>query len=105
MSKGLRKLKSITKDVHPAHPALFEPVIEATLNQERNKLLIARYVYYITCKPRNFTEILQLLQKDFFISGPRICDIIEEHTHEVKTLREQNHQVPYFQKLWPNFAW
>jgi len=71
----------------------------------RNECLLARYFYYGFYKNMCYEEILKELVVEFFLSRPRIIDILMANDEALQAIRKRGGVIYYFQHKWPHLKW
>lgn len=104
MLRGKHKLKALTDSIQPAEQTLLFPAEETTLYDEKVKLLIARYCFYLGNTP-NYQDILTKLSKEFFISTGRIADILVSKSDEIKALKNNAPKQSWYKVQWAHLVW
>jgi len=70
----------------------------------RNECLIQRYFYYGQQKIR-YDVILEKVGTEFFVSVHTIPDIIANHVHDLKRMKDNPPSPKELQKKWPFLVW
>ncbi len=89
-------------------PGMAEPVRKGrndTLQEDRNKCLVARYYYYGHFKGKSYEDILLLLVREFFLSITRINKIVQENAEVVARLKQNNVSLYMLSIKWPHLCW
>jgi hypothetical protein len=103
--RGTDKLKAISLGLFPDLEAQEPDAENKTLYEEKKKAICARYYYYICSKQGTYEDILQKLEKEFYISSRRIADIIGNETNTIAELREQKPQKSWFKSTFAHLVW
>ncbi len=105
MLRGKRKIKAITAVMATSEQEdIISPKESRSLYDEKVKLLTARYYYYNN-KLKNYEKVLQMLEKEFFISTGRIADIIAKQIPVLHALRDQAPKREWFKTNWRHLTW
>lgn len=75
------------------------------LHDQRNKCLIERYYYYGQVHRLNFVAILEILEKEFFVSKNTIPYLIGPHRSHLQKLKQEKPSLKYFKQNWPHLSW
>jgi len=77
----------------------------AELHSIRNECLIDRYYYYGKFTQNRYSNILDILSKEFFITPTTILELIQENFQLLADLKIKQPAHTYFQKKWPHLKW
>ncbi len=106
--RGVRKLSGVSKSLFP-EPQQKETTEEAaSLYDQKVSLLCARFVWYAqnSNKTKLTTQnILIALEKEFFISGRTISDIIQSQEQHCTAIRNNPATLTNFKRQYPGFTW
>ena len=104
MVRGVKKIKLLNENAITPPP---EGKGEASNYDNKTRCLIYRYIYH-SSKIKKQDEILQTLQKEFFLSSGRIADILIENSEHIKTARrhcEARSNLSQIKREYPGFSW
>lgn len=91
--------------VKPASPEQVKKGRSERLIEKRNECLIARYYYYTVYRGLEYENIIRRLVSEFFLSAKSVIHIINSNTDLVKSYRERELVLHFFQKHWPYMRW
>jgi hypothetical protein len=72
---------------------------------ERNRDLIYRYYFYIEIKYMRYDKVLEILEREFYITEARLIDILNENRQAISAVIEAKPTIKDLQKLVTHFNW
>lgn len=72
---------------------------------ERNRALIHRYYFHAEINRLRYDDVLQILEKEFYLTEPRIIVILSEQSSNIKKIVHNPPTITDLQKMFPHFNW
>lgn len=72
---------------------------------ERNEAMIARYYFHAEHNRYRYDDCLSLLEQEFYITSPRIVNVLSDHSARLNDLIASNPTIKELEKKWPHFNW
>lgn len=76
-----------------------------TLHKERNLLITARYYFYNALHNYTYIDAVKAVARDMFLSNETVCKILEEHTREIREMKERKTNAAELAATYTQYNW
>ncbi|MGY3054368.1 hypothetical protein ACVWYG_002575 [Pedobacter sp. UYEF25] len=80
-------------------------IIQTESTDARDRCLVYRYYYHIEIQRTRYDDVLEYLEKEFFISSCVIIKRLGIQYDFLKEVVEQKPRLPKLKKLYPHLVW
>jgi len=89
----------------PAPEASRKKGRSAELNARRNECLVDRYFFYGKYTDKRYSNIIEILSQEFFLSTVTIPEVISENVALLAKLKKEQPSKSFFSKKWTHLNW
>lgn len=105
ISRGKRIHQTILATSMGAVSALQTPAKPGKLIHRKYAALLHRYYFFARIHNMKWDEIVTHLEQEFFISGPRIADLIKSRLRDLTALVNERPTLAQLAEKYPMYSW